>query len=262
MCTGASYLNEAHAAGFDYVEFSAWDLLFDQSDEAFKSVQEKVLASPIPVEACNCFVPGNIKVTGQEVIIEAVRRHMDIVLRRASEIGISVMVFGSGGARRAPDGFPLERARVQYSEAVRLAAEIGARYGVTIALEPLSSKECNIFNLVSEGCKIIDGVNHPNAKVLADLYHMEQMHEPMSDIVAAGSRLAHVHIDLPQDFPVLAGQDKVSYLAFIDALEQNGYDGRVSIESHTYRPANEQPIGEYYKEAREVIAAIMPVSIK
>lgn len=262
ICTGANFLQEAQDAGFDYVEFSTWDLLFDQDDDAFQAVRDKVAAVTIPVEACNCFIPANIKVTGADVDHDAVRRHMDIVLRRAAQIGISVMVFGSGGARRAPEGFPLDRARAQYADAVRLAAETGARYGVTIALEPLNERECNIFHLVEEGCRIVEGVNHPHAQVLADLYHMMEMQEPFSHIVDAGPRLAHVHIDFPKDFPVVSEVELACYPQFVQALVQAGYQGRVSIESHSFRPPNDEPFAHYFPAARAYIAGLLPVTVE
>lgn len=257
ICTSINNTDLAHSTGFDYVEISVGDLLPTQDDAAFAAVRGKAEASPIPIEACNCFVPGNIKVAGPVIDEEAIRTHMTTTLRRCAEIGISVMVFGSGGARQAPEGFPVERALEQYADAVRIAAEIGARYGVTIAMEPLAASECNVFHTVAEGIRIVDTLQHPNAKVLADSFHMLANNEPFDNIITAGKRLAHIHIDMPDVAAINAGADSY-FPRFIAALTTAGYDGRVSIEPHGFKPAEGKKHTDYYQVSCQYLKSLFP----
>ncbi len=170
ICCGTGQLADAKAAGYAYAEMAVTGVLIPEASEAeFAPNREKVLASPIPVEAFNCFVPGHIKVTGPEVNLDHVEAYMEVALRRTHECGASIVVFGSGGARAMPEGFPKPKARVQYLDAVRIAGDIGEKYGVTIVLEPLLARADNLFNYVSEGMAFVDALEHPRVKLLTDL---------------------------------------------------------------------------------------------
>ena len=233
ICTSPEHLTEAHEAGFSFAELGCSYLLPEQDEAAFTPERQKLLNSPIPVEAFNVFLPGRLKVTGPDVDLKAVGAHMDLVLRRASEVGASIMVFGSGGARRAPEGFPIDRAKLQFVAAARLAGETAARYGMTIALEPLFKRACNFFNRTDEGVAFVDDVNHPNLCLLTDLFHMTMESEPFENMLQAGPRLAHIHVATPS-LPETGTQDGPSFdlPRFLAVLAQTGYAGRVSVEDN------------------------------
>ena len=231
ICTGPEHFAAALAAGYDYVEPAIPLLVPEQDEAAFAPVKAMLLAAPIKAEAFNCFLPGTLKVTGLSVDWAAVARYMDVALRRAAEVGAGVVVFGSGAARRAPEGYPLEQAREQFDAAALLAAKTAARYGLTIALEPLDVKQSNFLNWVQEGSAIVDRVNHPNLRVLADLFHVHVNGEPFANVAAAGARLAHVHLATPS-IPETGDGVAYDFPAFFHALADAGYDGRVSVEDN------------------------------
>ncbi len=229
ICIAPDALAEAAAAGFDFAEMSAGMLAPDKSEAEFAARRAVLLAAPIRVEAFNCFLGP--KVTGPDVDLESVRRHMDLVLRRASEVGAAIMVFGSGGARRLPEGFPVERGWSQLAEAARLAAAIAERHNMTIAMEPLFKRACNFFNRVDQGAAFVDRVAHPRLRLLADLFHLEQEGEPLANLAAAGRRLAHIHLVTPS-IPETAAGPAYDFSGFFTALRQAGYAGRVSVEDN------------------------------
>jgi sugar phosphate isomerase/epimerase len=257
MCSSIDGLAAVQAAGYDYAEINTFALLPEQDDAAFASVRAQALAAPIPIEACNCFVPGRLKVTGPDVDLAAVRQHMDIVLRRAAELGVAVMVFGSGGARRAPEGFAIAQARAQYLEIVRLAGDLADGYGITIALEPLGAAECNIFNRVDQGAQFVTTLAHPRVKLLADSYHMLTVDEPFANVTAAGPLLAHIHVDMPDVAAIAAGASS-SYPAFLVALRSSGYSAeRVTVENHSFTPTGGRERAAYYAPVRDYLAALL-----
>lgn len=232
ICTGVDGIALAAAAGYDYVEMSLATVLPRENEAAFAPVRAALAAAPLRVEAFNCFIPGDLKVTGPAADPAALAQYMDVALRRASEVGASIVVFGSGAARRAPDDFPLAQARAQYRDTARLAGETAAKYGITIALEPLTPRQCNHFNLVCEGAAIVDAVQHPNLRLLADLFHMVESDEPLSHIIDAGARLVHTHLatpSIPETDPQGVPYDVKGYLA---ALADAGYDARLSVEDN------------------------------
>lgn len=247
MCTGPDGIRNAADAGYDFVEMTCANLLPGQDEAAFAAVRQRLRSEPLPVEAFNVFLPGDLKVTGPVVDLKKVAAHMDVVLRRAAAAGASVMVFGSGGARRMPEGFD-DRARAwaQLAEAARAAGEAAARYGMTIAMEPLLKRACNFFNRVEEGIALIDRVGHPNVKLLADLYHVAAEEEPFANVARAGSRLAHIHVatpSIPETAPGLA----YDFPGYFRALREAGYEGRVSVEDNPglFRQAARPPAEAY-----------------
>ncbi len=54
-----------------------------------------------------------------------------------------MVIFGSGGSRKLRDGWPVEKANVQFVALLKKMGPIAQKYGVTVALEQLNSGECN-----------------------------------------------------------------------------------------------------------------------
>lgn len=240
ICTRLAGLNEAAEAGFAFAEISTGELLSVESDADFSEVADRIRNAPLPVEAANCFIPGTIKVTGFDVDVTALRGHMEKVLRRAGEAGLSIMVFGSGGARKLPDGFSAEVGWDQLTEAALMAAEIGDRYGVTIVMEPLFKPACNLLNRVDQGVTLVDRVGHPRLKLLGDLFHMQAEAEPVENLIVAGDRLGHIHLATPS-IPATGEGIAYDFPAFFEALNAAGYDGRVSVEDNPGLLAKHKP---------------------
>lgn len=232
ICTGIEGIREAADAGYNYVEMGAGTLVPAEDESAFAVVMQKIREAPLPVEAFNVFLPAAYKVTGPTVDLKAMGVYMDKVLLRASEAGASIMVFGSGGARRMPEGFnDVNRAWEQLADAARLAGEIAAKYGIVIAMEPLFKTGCNFFNRVDQGAAFVDRVAHPNLKLLADLFHVTAENEPLNNIAAAGERLAHIHVP-PPAIPETGEGIAYDFQGYFEALKQASYNGHVSVEDN------------------------------
>ena len=119
VCTSISNIKKAAAAGFDYLE-AALNGIAAMSDEDFEKALGEVNQSPIKVEACNCLLPGTLKVTGPEVNAQALHDYLEKAFTRAQRLGVKVVVFGSGAARRVPEGFDVPQAWRQIANFLRL----------------------------------------------------------------------------------------------------------------------------------------------
>ena len=65
LCCGLDVAPAAAAAGFDYIEMAVGGLLMPQADDAtFEAALAALRAAPLPCPVVNCFVPGDIKITG------------------------------------------------------------------------------------------------------------------------------------------------------------------------------------------------------
>ncbi len=234
VCAEANHARILADAGADFIELGVSGALAPLGDEsAWAEMRSEFLALPLPPETFNVFLPGTLRLTGEAGQLadhETVRQYVFTALRRAREIGGEVIVFGSGGARRVPDGFAKERAAEQIRDFLRVCAEASAETGVVIAIEPLNRGECNIINTVAEAVTEYAAVlDHPGIRVLADTYHMERENEPVSVIAEYAPFIAHVHT--ADTGRVAPGQGEYDHVALFRTLRAAGYAGRLSVEA-------------------------------
>lgn len=228
FCTGVNGFDLAVKAGCDYVEMS-FTAVARMSEEEFDNTLKAVEAIGLKVEAMNGFIPGDYPLCTSESFDE-VLAYVRGGMERAQKLGTKVVVFGSGAARRIPEGMDKAEALKKITDFLGKAAQVAAEYGVQIAVEPLCYAECNAVNTVLEGWTLARNSGE-KAMALADLYHMGQNGENMADIVKVGKDLIHCHIGRPGTRKYPMADDGYDYKPFFDALKAIGYEGRVSVEA-------------------------------
>ena len=154
-------------------------------------------------------------------------------LARLKRLGVKVVVFGSGGARRVPDGYSREDAFAQLTDFCRRIAPLARDNGITIAIEPLRRQETNIINTAHEGIALVKAVDRPEIRLLVDFYHLTEEGESPDVVLEAGAMLAHVHVANPKGRIYPSMPDEAAYAPFFANLCKIGYAGRVSIEGST-----------------------------
>ena len=237
VCASADQTGMVAAAGFDYIE-CALSATAALDGAGYASVRDAVLGSPIRAEVFNLMLPGGLPVTGPDFNLIAVRNYLDAALPRAAAMGCRVIVFGSGGARRVPEGYGKTDAYDDLIAYLRAAGDRCERYGVTIAIEPLNAAECNIINSVAEATWLANRANHPAVKVLSDNYHSEKDGLSFHEVRASGCLMAHTHVSHPnRSFPKPG--DGYCYGDYFDALYDINYDSRMSVEGRTDDFAND-----------------------
>jgi sugar phosphate isomerase/epimerase len=230
VCRGWKDHEALRGAGFDYVEDSVRGLLIpDKPDDDFAKNREAARASSLPVLACNGFFPAELKLVGPEAASDKAAAWAATSARRAAELGIRVIVLGSGGSRRIPDGFDRAKAEEQFVAVCRRIGEAAHAHGVTVAIEPLNSGETNFLNKLAEVVAVVDAVGHPGLKATADFYHMAREGEGPEAVAAAGDRIRHCHIAERENrtAPGIKGDD---FRPYFKALRAFGYAGGISIE--------------------------------
>lgn len=236
VCTDFANMEQAAAAGFDYIEINL-NMLADMPEEDYQALLARKPSFPIPALKSNCFLPRAISITGPDCDEAQQRAYLDKALTRAQEIGVQMSVIGSGGARRVPEGWSFAKGWQQLADFVRMAADCAAEHGITIVLEPLRRQECNILNLVSEGVQLCAWLDHPAVGVLGDTHHMISCDEPFTALTNAGDKLMHMHVshslaDRSNRLYPLDG-DGTDYAALFRLLKDMGYTGDVSVEANT-----------------------------
>ena len=240
-CTGLKNLEAAKAAGFDYVELSATEVA-GLSDADFDAAVARIKEVGIPTPAANLFVPAAIRLTGPQTDPEAQMAHVKKVMSRLSKVGVEVIVFGSGGARRVPDGFAKEEAFKQLVDFGRRAANEAKPYNITIAIEPLRKQETNIINSAAEGLELVKAIDHPNFQLMIDFYHLASEQEDPSIVLRAKDHIRHLHTANPQGRVFPLKWEEYDYAPFFANLRAIGYDKRISVEGSTKDLAVEAPL--------------------
>jgi len=227
--TGAEKSPLLARAGYDYVELSLAHLMRLEPDQR-ERVLQPVRDSGLACEACNNFFPGTIRLTGPDAGHAAALAYAGSALALARSLGVSVIVFGSGKARNAPEGFPAKHAWDQLVAFARSLDPLAADNGITIAMEHLNRGESDILTSFSDIARFVRETDRPNIRALLDTYHLELEREPTGAILEGRGILAHTHTArlTARTWPQLATPELRAEFA---ALAELGYDGRMSVEA-------------------------------
>jgi D-psicose/D-tagatose/L-ribulose 3-epimerase len=240
-CVGLKGLEDAKAAGFDYVELGVTEIAA-LSDDEFEAAVDRVKRIGIPTPNANLFVPASMKLTGPEASDpEQLDAYVRKAFARLARLGVKIVCFGSGGARRVPDGFPTAEAFKQLVAFGKHAAREAAAHGITIVIEPLRRQETNIINTTAEGLELVAAVSDPNFELLIDFYHLASEKEDPAIILRAADHIRHLHMANPQGrvFPLEWGE--FDYAPFFANLRRIGYAGRISVEASSRDVASDGP---------------------
>ncbi len=256
-CVGfekTDYIKLLAESGYDYFETN-FQRISKSTDDEFAALKNIIKEYGIKCEAANCFLPGEYKLLSKDLDLSAVTELIENGMRKGFEIGLKTVVFGSGGARGLIDG-------VTFADGVKKLADflgnivspIAAKYGITVATEPLRREESNMINTLSEGAMLAVMSGKNNIKTNADIYHMKCAGEDADTIKLLGSSICHGHISYP--FPkgdmkrvFMKSPDEYDYRSFINALEEVGCE-RCSIEANTK---------DFMTDAREAIEVLRRV---
>ncbi len=225
------------------------------SEEQFKLNLARIKKAKCKVFLCNIFFPGSIKIAGPDVNENRVLGYADTVFSRAKRAGIRFIVLGSGGARRIPDDYDIQKAQTDFALLCRKLAVVAGKYGIIIALESLAATETNFLNTLKAAAEVVRAANHPNFKLNADIFHMMREGESPQSIVDAADVLVYCEIAEKQkrSFPGVMGDDFKPYLR---ALRKAKYKGCIFIEGNSSNPKIDMPLSFRYltRQLEEVYA--------
>lgn len=219
--------------GADYAETSL-SSLESLSPEQVRERARQLEAAGVAVPVMNVMFPGSLRLTGKDARFSQVDEYLKTALEKASLLGVKKVVFGSGGARAVPEGFPYEEAFEQLVELCRdhIAPAFEAR-GMVCCAEPLNRKECNILNTCAEAFRLVKAVERPGFRLLVDLYHFDLEQEPLTSLADYKGYLRHAHIASAKNGRAIPHPgDGEDYAAFFRALGSAGYDGELSLEGN------------------------------
>jgi len=233
ICASYREVATLEERAFDYIEENVQRFLMpEQPQERFEETWHDACSQALPIEACNSMLPADMSLIAtpvQRVDTVRLERYVKTMLRRAEQVGIRVIVFGSGQARAYPPGYDSNDAVEQLGMHLATLSEWAREHGVHIALEPLRYEETNMLNTVTEGGALVTKHIVSGASLLIDTYHMACNGEAATDILPWTPLIFHVHVAEKRDraSPGRYGEDLRPYFS---ALHKGDYDQRISIE--------------------------------
>ena len=155
----------------------------------------------------------------------------------ADKLGIKQIMINSG---LSAAGKTYDEQYASMKEGVKQAADLVAKAGYNLLLEPLNSlvehPGCFLTSCV-EGLKVVKEINHPHLKLLFDVYHEQVMRgNVIRTLTEAAPHVAVFHIaDNPgRNDP---GTGELNYANVYRAIQKTGFSGYIAME---YKPLGDQ----------------------
>lgn len=231
VCCGADAAWLASQTGADYVELPAVglaNLTPEQASQGWKA------------ETTNLFLPGDFRLCGPEKTPpEALWAYVEDTLGRAAKLGIQLMVVGSGGARRAPEGFDLDEAHTVFVDFVEQVQRRASAYGIHMAPESLNRTETNVATDLGVLARMLRerrlAYTCDTRHVLAE-WNLDHGKELSAASVPSVAYLedqipfapAHLHLATVSASPPL--DTDLGVWAVLERVQSLGFRGRVSFE--------------------------------
>ncbi len=230
ICLSIKEILTKYPQDLDFAELSVPDVMEASADDC-AALRRAVAEGLVRTCCAKQLLPGSLRLTGPDVDFEAVRAYVEKSFYRLAELGVSVLVFGSGKAKHVPDGFPMPRAMEQLCKIGRIFAREAKKYGQRVAVEPLSYSEVNVINTVSEAADYARAVGLDNFGILVDFYHFDQNNDNEADIAKHKELLLHTHFAAPKSRGVPRCESEWDFFVqSVNTLKSVGYDGTVSFE--------------------------------
>ena len=239
----------AAKAGFPGVGLWYDRLLAFEEKEGFV---EPVADAGLRIEEL-CFLGGWMWATGEarEQALAAAEARAEMAAAVGCELVVACASGGTGDPEQATQDF-------------RAICDIGAKYGVDMALEYIGVFEQ--YHDLKSGLELVRAADHPNAKLLIDIFHSFRGGTAVEDFkLPRGHEVGLVHInDVPagdimqmnDSHRVLPGEGVLPLREAIGYLGDNGYDGALSVEVFS-EDLWALPPAEVAMRAREALASVM-----
>ncbi|HRE80911.1 MAG TPA: sugar phosphate isomerase/epimerase family protein [Opitutaceae bacterium] len=230
LCTTPDVVATLPSLPFEFIEAHVWQFFIpEQPDAAFAPRAAAAKACPLPTPAANSLFPPDLKVTGPSVDVARMTRFAETAFSRAASIGLTTIVFGSAGARMVPEGWSMTRGFEQYVEALKLLAPVAQKYGIMLVVEALNRGECNLVNTIDEGAEAVKRCNHPNVRLLVDIFHMLRNGESPDGISRHAALVTHSHVAEDKD-RAEPGKYNDDFRPYLKALRAATLCQRLTIE--------------------------------
>ncbi|NBC64864.1 MAG: TIM barrel protein, partial [Bacteroidetes bacterium] len=159
------------------------------------------------------------------------KESLDAAEKLGSELFVGPLASEVGRLWESDDTQREEETQLLVSQ-LREVADYAASKDKIICLEALNRFETSFLNLTSQVCDVVDQVNHPNCKVMIDLFHTGIEEKNLGDAIRlAGDNLYHFQV--AENDRGTPGTGQFDWDGIATALKDIGYDRHIIIETFT-----------------------------
>lgn len=219
-------------AGFDFTEVGA-SMLYKLTPEEVEELAKADAERSLGLYAANSLFLPELRLSDPAADREKQTEYIHTVVDRLARFGVKYAIFGSGGARSIPEGVSEEEGRKALYRFMNEFIDYAVTKGVTLTIEPLRSRESNIFVTVPECAEVVRAFNREGLALLCDTFHMVYENTPVDAVYDAADLIRHCHISEAPDRTcpgVITTGDPEYNKQFADCLNKIGYTGGVSAE--------------------------------
>ncbi|NOZ22486.1 MAG: TIM barrel protein [Planctomycetes bacterium] len=223
-------ISKAKEAGADAFEF--WG--YDNKDVDAVNKARKDADLPLAAMSAAGGIPL-VDAANKEKYVEAMKAGLEV----AKKLECATVLQTVG---QEIEGVPRETQHAAIVECLRAVAPLLADAGVTLVLEPLNilvNHKGYYLDKSSEGFDILREVDHPNMKLLYDIYHQQITEGNLIDTITANIDLiGHFHMaDVPGRHE--PGTGELNYANIFKAIDETAYDKYVGIAHRRFDAGRE-----------------------
>ncbi len=230
-----NYAQKIAEMGFDTVELP----LEDPAALDCKRARQTIEKNGLTLTTCAAMGGGRDLIHPDKSVRDDGIQYMKDSLDAAEKLGSTLFV----GPLASEVGRLWQSDDVQREKETRLlvsqlneVADYAAQKNITICLEALNRFETSFLNLTSQVSDVVERVDHPNCKVMIDLFHAGIEEKDLGDAIRTAGKNLH-HLQVAENDRGTPGTGQFDWDGVASALKEIGYDGHVIIE--TFSPANE-----------------------
>ena len=223
-------IKKAAEQGFDAIEFWNWD------SKDMGAIKKTAASAGIKIATFQSNLGGTlIHPSHRDNFVAGIKKSV----AKANQMGVEAMFLLTdelGDDRSVRFQFPELSQNEKYDSVVsglKMLAPLASDAGVTLVLEPLNIyvDHPGYFLHSSElGFKLVREIDHPNIKLLFDIYHMQVMEGNLIEKLTHNMDvIGHIHIaDVPGRHQ--PGTGEINYRNVISAVKKAGYQGYIGLE--------------------------------
>lgn len=223
------------AAGYDHAELDVLEIM-KLDDGQYRELRSGIKNSPVICDTYNTMIPLNCSIISSDFDEAYWREFSKIGAYKTAELGAKYYVFGNGHARRIPEAGDIAGGREKVLGFLNTLCDITEEYGITMLIEPLSTRFSNFMLSIKEAVDVIRELGRKNLMTMVDMRHMVTTGESFDEIIKYKDYVVHAHIDNPlhteRYFPRIG--DGYDYQPFFDALKKINFGGILSVEARHY----------------------------
>lgn len=226
--------------GFDYVEL-ALNSIVSLSEEKFSTLKAQLVEKNITCPVCNCFMPGEIKMTGENFDKEIFEQYVIKAAVRAKQLGCRKLVLGSGASRNIPSGFDRQKAYSQFTSCLDFIISQLKQNDIQLELEHLNRLESNVITSFDESTSLAREKSDDSFKSILDYFHFAVGNESLRLIEDRAEYIGHIHFARPlgRVYPEIG--DLCELKDVLSAIKNSGYNDTFSMEC-AFPDMNNEPL--------------------